>query len=898
MTGFISSSLATSSNFNSVLFQPNLSLAELMKTDKYLWLRDQIKRIPKVELHVHLGGAVPLEFLRKHSPPAIYVELIDIIDKIRAGVDYSDAFKAFELIGKVLNTDELAEEAAYSFCKAQFEDRVTYTEVRTGLKNLGTGFEGYLQAVLRGLKRGKNEFNIEVNLILSLRRNTPAKEAMETVQMALKYRKEGVTGIDISGESTKGDCSTIFDAINLAKINRLPITLHIGEQASENPEQQMKELNHIVPQRIGHAVHLCPEAKAWVDRFKPVIEICLNSAVCVGMIKHPKDHPGLKMMREGHKVVFCTDDPTLFGSHSSELAVAACVLDLSVSQIRAMQDEAEDHNFAASCERGLIYPMMSVSELMTTERYAVTRTCIRSLPKVDLHADLSGSLSIEFLRKHCSPALLEELLEKIYRIQKRSEYSEVTNVLSQFKALLNTESRVEEAAYTFCSSQAADNVRFTELRTELKDLELGFESYLKAILRGLDSGQREFKVTVGLVLTLHRNTPLNEAMIIVELAINYRDLGVWGIALSGEGDSSAIIEAVNLAIAAEVPITLSIGEKANEDTLQQFKELTRIRPKRIGHAVHLGPQARAWVDKYKPVIEVSLKSALYDQAIDLPREHPAFELIHKRHKVVFCAVNSTLNGDLSSELAVAACVTGGSLMTIKNQQAGYIDELLVTPEYVIYPNVLETEDINLLMQCEDLGRSEEQWYGRTTLWKESYKAVLRSAFFHSVDYRNYHKCTSVIDKLTKCFLRSIQKLNPRVTDQKVDLEIYIDRNRVTKENASKSGMFWHRDRVTTDGGQGFADYSFVYLMSSELNWKGGEMSLQKGGKPISREEWQNSSNPIFNYQPLFNQAIIFKNSDSAHSVEPIEPVLDWNWTNRDVVVITAVLEKTAPREAK
>ena len=65
------------------------------------------------------------------------------------------------------------------------------------------------------------------------------------------------------------------------------------------------------------------------------------------MITSPADHPAFDLLKNGHPVVFCTDDSTLFGDQSSELAVAAYLLDLSSIQIQSMQAEAEKHVFAS-----------------------------------------------------------------------------------------------------------------------------------------------------------------------------------------------------------------------------------------------------------------------------------------------------------------------------------------------------------------------------------------------------------------------------------------------------------------------------------------------------------------------------------------------------------------------
>lgn len=48
-------------------------------------------------------------------------------------------------------------------------------------------------------------------------------------------------------------------------------------------------------------------------------------------------------------------------------------------------------------------------------------------------------------------------------------------------------------------------------------------------------------------------------------------------------------------------------------------------------------------------------------------------------------------------------------------------------------------------------------------------------------------------------------------NRKINLEIYLDRNEVHREDAKKSGMFWHRDRVTTNNGSLYLDYYMMFL---------------------------------------------------------------------------------------
>lgn len=101
-----------------------LTLEEIVKTAKYLTLLKELKKHPKTELHAHLEGAVPIRFIQNYSTSESYAELTNFVEKMKKGVDYTNAFQAFSMIAKVLNTNKRIEEAAYAFCQSQYEDYV------------------------------------------------------------------------------------------------------------------------------------------------------------------------------------------------------------------------------------------------------------------------------------------------------------------------------------------------------------------------------------------------------------------------------------------------------------------------------------------------------------------------------------------------------------------------------------------------------------------------------------------------------------------------------------------------------------------------------------------------------------------------------------------------------
>ena len=310
-------------------------------------LEEQIKKIDKVELHLHLGGSWPFEFLKTIADDKSITQLLMLLDCMDQGMQYEQAFTIFDVISKIVNTDQKVEDGVAALCKQLAYDNVSYVEIRTSVKDLGSGTEGYLQAVLRGIQKGCAQTSLTAKIILSLRRDSSASAVKETIGLINQYRNQGVVGLDISGMSTKGDAASVLLAANIIKENNIPVTLHLGESPQESAAQQLKELITLNPARIGHGVHLSPLALQWILVHKIPIELCLSSAVKVGMIRDCEQHPALHLLADNYPVVICTDDPLIFRkSLSQECAQVAHINKLSIDDMIKLQAQARLYAFA------------------------------------------------------------------------------------------------------------------------------------------------------------------------------------------------------------------------------------------------------------------------------------------------------------------------------------------------------------------------------------------------------------------------------------------------------------------------------------------------------------------------------------------------------------------------
>lgn len=299
---------------------------------------DDFKAIPKSELHLHLGGAWPLEYLKTIATEEQYKQLCAMLDELEKGMEYEKAFGIFDITSKIVNTDQKTQDGVASLCKQLHEDGVIYVEIRTSLKNLGSGIDGYIESILKGIEFGCKNTNLSARLILSLRRDSTQNNVLQTIESIQKYKNQGIVGLDISGISTQGDGSAIFKYADLINKLCIPITLHLGESPYESPEQQIKELMLLNPVRIGHGVYLSGRALQWICNYRIPIELCLTSALKVNMIKKYHEHPALIMLKQGYPVVICTDDPLIFKTTlSKEWALVANTLNISVDELIQLQ---------------------------------------------------------------------------------------------------------------------------------------------------------------------------------------------------------------------------------------------------------------------------------------------------------------------------------------------------------------------------------------------------------------------------------------------------------------------------------------------------------------------------------------------------------------------------------
>ncbi len=161
---------------------------------------------------------------------------------------------------------------------------------------------------------------------------------------------------------------------------------------------------------------------------------------------------------------------------------------------------------------------------------------LRSLPKVDLHVHLEGSVRPDTLAEiACANGapLPDGLQEGRWTFADFDDF--IRNWTAAYRCMRKA-GDFERIAYEFVEDEAAQGVRYVEVTFSVPDhgLALGeWEMPLEAALLGLARGEADFGVRWGVVVDVVRGYPLDASERAMQVAVKFRERGVVALGLGG-----------------------------------------------------------------------------------------------------------------------------------------------------------------------------------------------------------------------------------------------------------------------------------------------------------------------------------------------------------------------------
>ena len=291
---------------------------------------------PKVELHLHLEGAIPPEAL--WSLVQAYGDsgtpsLEAMTDRFEFR-DFAHFIETWQWMLPFIRTPDDWTAVAEAVARSLADQHIVYAEASispTDFRQHRLSVAQIATAVRRGLDRVEGT---HVNLLVDLVRDTGPQWCTRTLEEVIEVASEaGIVGITIGGSEHDFPPAPYAEVYRRAGDAGLGRTAHAGEAGG--PGNVWSALRDLGVDRIGHGVRSVedPTLVEHLVAERIPLEVCPTSNIRTGVVASWETHPVVELIKRGARVTINSDDPMYFEcSLAGDLRTVSGLVDLSVER--------------------------------------------------------------------------------------------------------------------------------------------------------------------------------------------------------------------------------------------------------------------------------------------------------------------------------------------------------------------------------------------------------------------------------------------------------------------------------------------------------------------------------------------------------------------------------------
>nr|XP_032623314.1 adenosine deaminase-like [Chelonoidis abingdonii] len=320
--------------------------------------------LPKVELHVHLDGAIKPEtilyFGKKRGIPL----LGDTVEDLLEHISYSEPLTLTQFLEKfalympaIAGDRDAVRRIAYEFVEMKAKEGVIYVEVRYSPHLLANC---KVHPIPWDQEEGDS---LRMKWFTSLIRITGWRKgfqhqkpgwSLEVVELCKKYQNNTVVAIDLAGDElvseTFPEHRKAYEEAERCGIHR---TVHAGEVG---PPSVIKEaINVLKTERIGHGYHVLKDPALYRELLskKMHFETCPWSSILTGACDPDfRKHPIIQFRKDKANYSLNTDDPLIFNSSiETDYKIAKQSLDFTEKEFKRVNINAAQSSFLPEKEK-------------------------------------------------------------------------------------------------------------------------------------------------------------------------------------------------------------------------------------------------------------------------------------------------------------------------------------------------------------------------------------------------------------------------------------------------------------------------------------------------------------------------------------------------------------------
>lgn len=276
---------------------------------------------PKIELHVHLEGAIrprTLLSIARRNGETLPADTVEGLAEMYRFTDFDHFIKVWLLTTNCLRTAEDFTQIVADYAAEAASYGAVYVEgifspperVERGM-DWATLYEGYTDGIVAARER----HGVEVRLTPDLYRNgCPADLAEECARWSVRYADRGIVGLGIGGKEVGRSVRPYLRAFDIARDGGLAIVPHSGETAG--PESMREVVELLRPDRIRHGIRAAddPALLAEIVAAGTVLDVCPTSNLRTRVVTDLADHPLPTLLAAGAECTISTDDPAMFNT--------------------------------------------------------------------------------------------------------------------------------------------------------------------------------------------------------------------------------------------------------------------------------------------------------------------------------------------------------------------------------------------------------------------------------------------------------------------------------------------------------------------------------------------------------------------------------------------------------
>lgn len=309
------------------------------------------KKLPKVELHLHLDCSLSFDVVSQIDPSVSYKDYSASFIAPAKCKDLADYLQRANKGLELMQTKEQLRLVTLDLFKQLKDDYVIYAEIRFApllhtLKGLSPA--EVVESVNSATEEGIKTYGVEANLILCTLRHYSEEQSLETVRLVEAFRKTQVVGFDIAANEAGYPIDNHIAAFKYAHDKHIPCTAHAGE--AKGAESVWETLLNFYPLRIGHGVRSIEDEKllAHLKANNIHLEVCPTSNIQTDVFENIEHHSANKIYEYGVSMSLNTDSRTISNvTLAHEYALMEKTFDWNKKRIKHCIIEAIKHSFAS-----------------------------------------------------------------------------------------------------------------------------------------------------------------------------------------------------------------------------------------------------------------------------------------------------------------------------------------------------------------------------------------------------------------------------------------------------------------------------------------------------------------------------------------------------------------------